>query len=162
MISPRNVTSAHVIQALKTGIAAVASIYIADLVHLPQSYWAAISAIVVMQSDVETTVGVSRDRLIGTAIGAFLGALFVPFAMGRLLWFGIAIAVTVIICHFLNLEQSYRLACVTVAIVMVISPANHPWPVALHRFLEVALGIVVALIVTAIPVGQLHKPGTNV
>ena len=164
MISRRNLTSIHVTQSLKTAVASAAAAYAASLLKLPQGYWAAISAIVVMQSEVGATFTVSRNRLIGTAIGACLGALFVPFAEGRLVWFGVTVAVTVLVCQFLGLEQSYRLACVTVAIVMLINPGNSPWPVALHRFEEVALGIVIALVVTAIPVSrlQLHNPRTNV
>jgi uncharacterized membrane protein YgaE (UPF0421/DUF939 family) len=161
MISLRNIAP---LQAVKTGVAAGAAIYAASLLKLPQGYWAAISAIVVMQSEVSATLKVSRNRLIGTAIGASLGALFVPFGEGRLAWFGATVAVTVLVCQFLGLEQSYRLACVTVAIVMLVNPAGSPWPLALHRFEEVALGIVVALAVSAIPVDrrQLHNPRTNV
>src|SRR5262249_7000358 len=50
---------------------------------------------------------------------------------------------------FLGLLESYRLACATVAIVMLTVRPGSPWFVALHRFLDVALGIVVAVLVTA-------------
>jgi uncharacterized membrane protein YccC len=66
-------------------------------------------------------------------------------------WFAIAVVVTMLICQWTGLEQSYRLACVTVAILMLISHAGPPWKPALYRFMEVSLGIVIALGVTAIP-----------
>ncbi|MGA7381184.1 MAG: FUSC family protein [Terriglobales bacterium] len=112
---------------------------------------AAISAFVVMGSDVGATVVASRDRLIGTAIGAALGAAFVALWGAHLVWFGMAVAVTVLVCESLGLGQSYRLACVTVAIVMLINTAGSPWKSATYRFLEVALGIVVALVISALP-----------
>jgi uncharacterized membrane protein YccC len=62
--------------------------------------------------------------------------------------FGAAATVTVWICASLGLRDTYRLAGVTVAIVMLISRAGSPWAVALHRFLEVALGVFVALLIT--------------
>ncbi|HEY6769863.1 MAG TPA: FUSC family protein [Candidatus Sulfotelmatobacter sp.] len=151
MISFKNLTLLAVGQAFKTGLAAVVSLYIADLFRLPQMYWSAISAIVVMQSQVGATLTASRGRLIGTAIGACMGSIFGVFLGNTLPWFGVAVVVTMLICQLGGLDQSYRLACVTVAIVMLVRQGASPWPSALHRFLEVGLGIVVALAVTAIP-----------
>jgi uncharacterized membrane protein YgaE (UPF0421/DUF939 family) len=151
MIAAKNLTRAHIALAVKTAVAAVLSMYAANLLHLPQGYWAAISAIVVMQSEVGATLSASRDRLIGTAIGAVAGALFGMLGGNGLLWFGLASTLTIVICHVLGLEQSYRLACVTVAIIMLVHAPGPPWGPAIYRFLEVALGIVVALVVSAMP-----------
>ncbi|MFZ0284183.1 MAG: FUSC family protein, partial [Terriglobales bacterium] len=139
------------VQAVKVGIAGVVAILAARLLRLPQGYWAAISAFVVMGSDVRETVAASRGRFIGTAIGAALGAVFVIMGGIHLLWFGVAVAATVLICKSLGLGQSYRLACVTVAIVMLTGDAGSPWMISTHRFLEVSLGIVIALIISALP-----------
>jgi uncharacterized membrane protein YccC len=147
----KNLTLEHLIHAVRIGVAGVLSIYAARLFRLPQGYWAAISAFVVMGTDVGTTVKASRDRLIGTAIGAITGAVFVVCGGSHLLWFGLAVTVTALLCETLGLGQNYRLACVTVAIIMLIDTSASPWPKAIHRFLEVALGIVVALIVLAVP-----------
>ncbi len=147
----------HIAHAVKIGIAGVASIVATKLLKLPQGYWAAISAFVVMGSDVGATVAASRDQLIGTAIGAALGAAFVALWGVHLLWFGVAVAATVLVCESLGLGQSYRLACVTVAIVMLINTAGSPWKSATYRFLEVALGIVVALMISALPPKSVDK-----
>jgi uncharacterized membrane protein YccC len=72
----------------------------------------------------------------------------------------------VLLCELFGLGQSYRLACVTVAIVMMINSNAPPWGTALNRFLEVALGILIALILSAVPPGravetarpELHRP----
>ena len=123
-------------QAIKVGIAGVAALYAAEFLRLPQSYWAAISAFVVMGSDVTTTVVASRDRLIGTALGAVGGALFVVLWGSHLWSFGLAAVLLVLLCATLGLEQSYRLACVTMAIVMLIHTGGSPWSIALYRFLK--------------------------
>ncbi len=151
MKTTSTLTIARLAQAVKTGIAGIAALYLAHLLRLPQVYWAAISAFVVMGTDISTTAASSRDRLIGTAVGACLGALFVALWGGQLWAFGIAATITVLFCALLGLDRSYRLACVTVAIVMLIKSAGSPWAIALHRFLEVALGILVALVISAIP-----------
>jgi len=147
----RNSTGQYIVRAVKIAVAGMVSILAARLLKLPQGYWGAISAFVVMGTDVNTTFAASRDRLIGTAVGAVLAALFVTFAGVNLLWFGIAVAATVLVCEGLGLGQNYRLACVTVAIVMLINSVGSPWTRSAYRFAEVALGIVVALVITALP-----------
>jgi hypothetical protein len=80
---------------------------------------------VVMQSEVGATVSASRDRLIGTAIGAVAGALFGMLG-SNVLWFGLASTLTILSCHVLGLEQSYLLARVTVAIIMLVWAPEPP------------------------------------
>ena len=71
---------------------------------------------------------------------------------GSHLWsFGPAAVLLVLRCATLGLEQSYRMACVTMAIVMHIHTGGAPWSVAFCRFLEVGLGIVIALLISALP-----------
>jgi hypothetical protein len=156
-ISSRSFKWEKTTQALRIGVAGIVSIYTASLLKLPQGYWAAISAFVVLGSDVKTTFRASGERLIGTAIGALAGGVFAYFWGSQLLWFGVAATLTVLLCEILNLGQSYRLACVTVAIVMLINRNTSPWNTALNRFLEVALGIVIALILSAVPPGRVGE-----
>jgi uncharacterized membrane protein YccC len=141
----------QVIQAVKIGVTGVVSVLAARLLKLPQGYWAAISAFIVMGTDVSTTVAASRDRLIGTGIGAVLGAIFATLWGLHLLSFGVAVAATALVCESVGLSQNYRLACVTVAIVMLIDNGAPPWKASAYRFLEVALGILIALLISALP-----------
>jgi uncharacterized membrane protein YgaE (UPF0421/DUF939 family) len=136
--------------AIATGIAGIASLYAAQLFRLPQGYWAAISSFIVLQSNIAATLSAARNRLIGTAIGAMVGALFVRYVGTHPLWLGLAVVLTVVICQALGLEDSFRLACVTVAIVMLIGSGRSAWVTAGYRFLEVALGIIVAVPIAGI------------
>jgi uncharacterized membrane protein YgaE (UPF0421/DUF939 family) len=146
----KNITRFHVEQAFKAAVAGVIALYAAELLKLPQAYWAPISAFIVLHSDVKSTFQASLNRLAGTAIGAVLGAVFVYLLGSHILWMGLAVFITVVICAGLKLKESYRLACVTVAIVMLIKSAGSPWATAMYRFLEVALGIAVALAISTI------------
>jgi uncharacterized membrane protein YccC len=135
-------------QAVKTAIAGVISLYLTQLFHLPEGYWATISALIVMQSNVGATVTASRTRLAGTAVGAVIGGLFTAIFGSNSLGFALAVAVAFVLCDTLRLADSQRLATVTVAIIMLIAHTSSAWVVAMHRFTEVALGILVALIVS--------------
>src|SRR5271166_519778 len=135
-------------QAIKTAIAGVISLYVTNLFHLPQGYWAAISALIVMQSNVGATLTASRTRLAGTAVGAAVGGLFVS-RWGANTWgFALAVAIAFFVCSLLKLADSQRLATVTVAIIMLAGLTSSAWVIALHRFAEVALGILIALLVS--------------
>ena len=92
MAYSRNFTRARFELAIATGIAGVVSLYAARVLGLPQGYWAAISAFIVLQSDIAGTLSAARNRLIGTAIGAVIGALFVRYLGAHPLWLGVDIS----------------------------------------------------------------------
>jgi uncharacterized membrane protein YccC len=138
-------------QALRTTVAAVLALLAARLCRLPESYWAPITTIVVMQSTLGAAWDISWQRLLGTLLGCLTAAALVtilkpgpiPFVLGMLLM--------AILCAFLPEQRSaYRFAGITLAVVMLPHSPAAIWMVALHRFLEVTVGIVVAMAVTAV------------
>jgi len=127
---------------------AMVCLWLAQGLRLPQGYWAVMSSIIVMQPNVQETISASLSRLAGTAIGAIAGGLFLDLYGVHIWVFGVAVMIVVLICIFLNLKQSNRLAGVTVAIILLVNHSESPWMTALHRFLEVSLGVVVALLIS--------------
>lgn len=134
-------------QGIRTALAAVLAYWITSLLHLPGGYWAAISAIVVMQSEVGATVMASRDRLAGTAMGALVGLLTSLIWHHSLVVFGLAVLVVMMLCTALHFRNAGRLGGVTVAIIVLIPYPGALWHIALQRFLEVSFGIVISLFV---------------
>ena len=59
------------------------SLLVARLFHLPETYWAAISTLIVMQSNLGAALPISAQRFIGTAVGAIFGG-FVGMQARRL------------------------------------------------------------------------------
>jgi hypothetical protein len=137
------------IHAAKTALAAALCWWLAKLFGLHDGYWGSISAIIVLQSNVGSTVNASRDRILGTLIGTIFGFSFSLF--GELPWnYILAVLAAVIVCGLLGLRSSSRLAGVTITIIMLVQKAGSKWSLALDRVSEVVLGIVVALIVTTL------------
>ena len=137
------------IHAAKTALAAALCWWLALHFGLHDGYWGAISASIVLQSNFGATVTASRDRILGTLIGAVLGFSFSLF--GALPWnFILAVLAAVIVCGLLGLRSSSRLAGVTIAIIMLVQKTGPRWELALDRVVEVVLGIVVALAVTTL------------
>ena len=147
------------IGAFKTSLAAVLCLWLGNLFGLTHSYWAAVSAIVVMGSDSGVTLISCRDRLIGTGIGALLGWGTSYVWHGHYLLYGLAVLICLLVCSTLEFEKAGRLAGVALTIIVLIQIDGGPGAAALARFLEVGLGIVVALAVTLLvfprrPVGN--------
>lgn len=132
------------IHAAKTAVAAGLCWWLARLFGLHEGYWGAISAIIVLQSNFGSTITASRDRLLGTIIGAVLGFGF--SLVGSLPWNYIAaLLVAVTICSLLGFRSSSRLAGVTITIVMLVQSTASHWRLAIDRVGQVILGILVAL-----------------
>jgi uncharacterized membrane protein YccC len=135
------------IHAAKTALAATLCWWLATRFGLHDGYWGAISAIIVLQSNFGSTITASRDRLLGTLIGAVFGFTFSLF--GTLPWnYIFAVLAAVTLCGLLGLRSSSRLAGVTITIIMLVQKAGSHWTLALDRVGQVVLGIVVALLVS--------------
>ena len=146
---PENLPS--VIHSIRTAIAATISLAVARLFGLPEAYWAAIATLVVMQSTLGATLLTSVERIVATALGALAGALLANYFTGNLLVFAAAVFVLGLLCAAFRVEKSaYRYASITLAIIVLIPRSNAAWIVALHRFFEVSVGIVVALALAAV------------
>ena len=136
------------IHAGKTALAASLCWWIGSRFGLHDGYWGAISAIIVLQSNFGATITASRDRIIGTVIGAGLGFAF--SLVGSLPWnYLAAVVAAVVICGLLGFRSSSRLACVTITIVMLVQSSSH-WSIALIRVGQVILGILVALAISTL------------
>jgi uncharacterized membrane protein YgaE (UPF0421/DUF939 family) len=144
----------------RTTVAAMIALYLANLFKLPNAYWAAITTLIVMQSTFGDTLTISGQRFVGTALGAAAGALLAAYVGPGVVVFGMGIFVIGIICAALRLGRAASaLAGVTLALVVLVERTEPPWKLAAHRFIEVSLGIVVALILTVLwPEGMAGPP----
>jgi uncharacterized membrane protein YccC len=141
----------ELIHAVRTTVAAVVSLLMARLFGLPESYWAAITTIVVLQSTLGAAWTISKQRFAGTALGAFVGALLASYLPGSVTAFGAGVLLVGIVCALLHIERNaYRYAGITVAIVVLIPHTAPAWAVGLHRFIEISIGIAVGLALTAV------------
>jgi uncharacterized membrane protein YgaE (UPF0421/DUF939 family) len=134
--------------SFKTALAAVLCLWLAHLVGLQHGYWAAISAIVVMGSDAGVTFTSSRDRIIGTGVGALLGWGTSYAWHDHVLLYGLSVALCVLLCSTLQFHKAGHLAAVALTVIVLMNLDATPGRAALGRFLEVGLGVLVALAVT--------------
>jgi len=140
-------TREALLHSLRTAIATVVSMLLARALKLPEFYWAPISTIVILLS-VTDPLALAWQRFVGTAVGAALGALIATYFSANGMVYGAGILVCGVLSAMLRLGAAYRFAAITLTIVLLITHGRPPWVVASHRFVEVSLGIAVALLVT--------------
>jgi uncharacterized membrane protein YgaE (UPF0421/DUF939 family) len=148
-----------VITSLRTAVPAVLSLVAARSLKMPEFYWAPISSIVIMLSTINPLT-LAWQRFAGTALGVALGALIASYVSPNWIAYGAGIFACGILSSLLRLGNAYRFAAMALTIVLLISHGSPPWTVAIHRFVEVSLGIAVALMVTLVwpaPASQQNK-----
>ena len=140
---------AALLNSARMAVAAVLSLLLARVLKMPEFYWAPISTIVILLSTINPLT-LAWQRFAGTALGAALGALIATFFRPNWIVYGLGIFVCGILCSLLRVSSAYRFAAITLSIVLLVAHANPPWIVAVHRFVEVSLGIAVALLVAEV------------
>ena len=134
---------------LRAAVASVLAYLLAKGLRLPEFYWAPISTIVILLSTIDPLT-LAWQRFVGTAIGAALGALIATHFNANWMVYGAGIFVCGIFSAMLRLHMAYRFAAIALTIVLLVAHGRPPWTLALHRFIEVSLGIAVALVVTLV------------
>ena len=142
-------TRESLLHSLRTTVAAVLSLMLAHALKLPEFYWAPISTIVILLSPSDPFT-LAWQRFAGTALGAVVGALIATYFPMNWMVYGAAILVCGILSALLRLGGAYRFAAITLTIILLIAHSAPPWVVAYHRFIEVSLGIAIALAVTKV------------
>jgi uncharacterized membrane protein YgaE (UPF0421/DUF939 family) len=138
-----------ILDSARTTIAAAIAMWLARLLKMPEYYWAPISTIVIVQSTIPPrTLG--WQRFVGTALGAALGAAIATFFRPSVPVYAFGIFLCGLLAWLLDVGGAYRFAGIALSIVLLIPHTLPSWIIGWHRFLEVSLGIAVALVVTLV------------
>lgn len=137
------------IKSARTALAAVVSMAAARMLKLPEYYWAPISTIVILLSTINP-LHLAWQRFAGTALGAALGSLIATFVAPNWALYGAGLFVCGILCGILRIGTAYRFAGITLTIVLLVARQRPAWIIGAHRFVEVSLGIAVALLVAEV------------
>jgi|LakMenEpi03Aug12_release.lakeMendotaPanAssembly.Ray.scaffolds.fasta_scaffold400913_2 uncharacterized membrane protein YccC len=131
--------------------------------YLPKigGLWAAISAIVVTQSSRRETTSSASLRIIGSAVGALISALYLSFLPFHPVGMAVVLFATVVICAALRIPSHARLAAITVLVVMVtasLDPKLSPQLNALLRLIESCIGTAMAVLFVVLGPGSRVTP----
>ncbi len=137
-------------QAIQTAVAACLAYAAAELLDLPQGFWAVMTAIVVTQANVGASLGLAVDRLLGSLLGVVVGgAVALLLADVHALKYAGLAATILVLAYFSARRPALRIACVTAAIVILGDPRfGAPISSAGYRMIEVLIGTVISILTT--------------
>ncbi|MGE8080296.1 FUSC family protein [Peribacillus loiseleuriae] len=134
---------------IKTGIAIVLALYLAQLLNLPAPVFAGISAIFAIQPTIYRSFKTVMEQIQGNIIGAIVAVLFVLLFGNNIFLVGLAVVVVITINLKLKMDNTIVLTVVTVIAVMENQQGNF-LEFASFRFLSILLGILSSFLVNLV------------
>lgn len=134
-------------RTIKTAISVFLCIIITRLVKLDNAFYAAIAAIISMESSITNSFKVGKNRMMGTIVGAVIGLVFALIQPGSAILCFLGIIVLISVCNMLNWNKAIPIAGVVFMAVMVNLNGKNPIFYSANRLIDTFIGIAVALAV---------------
>ncbi|MGH8297727.1 MAG: FUSC family protein [Steroidobacteraceae bacterium] len=117
----------------------------AHAIGLKESFWSAITAISVTQTEFRATQTTARDQFLGAAVGGLAG-LCTFLALGQsLIVYALAVVLAMLVCWVLNIASASRLAGITATIILLVPRAGSAESMFASRLVEVGWGVCAAV-----------------
>lgn len=133
-------------RVLKTGIAIVFALFVAELLHLPSPVFAGIAAIFAIQPSIYRSYLTIIEQVQANFIGATIAVIFGLLFGHQLVAIGIAVIITIGLMIKFKLEKSLSLAMVTVVAIMEVQGDDF-LIFGLIRFSTILVGVFAAFII---------------
>jgi len=134
---------------VKTGVAIVLALFLAELLGLPQTVFAGIAAIFAIQPSIYRSYLSILEQIQGNIIGAIIAITFVLIFGHQLVVIGLAAVFIILIMIKLKLESSISMALVMMIAIMEIRGDDF-FTYALLRFSTLLIGILSAFVVNMV------------
>lgn len=131
---------------VKTGVAIVLALFIAELLGLPQPVFAGIAAIFAIQPSIYRSYLTIVEQIQGNIIGAIIAISFVLIFGHQLVIVGLAAVIIILIMVKLGLEKSISMALVMMIAIMEIR-SDEFLSFALLRFVTIGIGVLASFAV---------------
>jgi len=134
-------------QGLISAAAAILAYLPAKPLGLQEGFWGSITAIAVVQTELDATRNSARDQFAGAATGGLIGAAVVSVAGQSLAAYALAVVLSMAACWLLNITTAARLAGSTATIIALVPHRSTVEGMMISRVAEVGWGVAVAIAV---------------
>jgi uncharacterized membrane protein YccC len=131
------------------------------LLGISEGYWSLITVVIVTQPDLSGTVSASRNRIIGTLIGAAVGALALLGREHGLPTLPLYAAGLVPLVLLTAVRPTLRLSCITLTIVVLASGSGATIILPMQRVAEIIIGTLAALLVSLVHLSAHRATGDS-
>ena len=136
--------------SLRIGLASGLAVASARFLGLPYPLYALVAVVIVTDLSPSRTRELAVRRLAGTVLGSALGATIHPWLPPTAWSIGLGVLTAMLLSYLLRLDEAAKVAGYVCGIVML-EHGDHPWSYALYRLAETVLGIVLAVLVSLVP-----------
>lgn len=137
---------------LRQSVRTLVSVFLSDVVahslHLREPYWALITAVIVTQARISSTLETGRDQILGTLIGAVAGACAIALALLGLPKLPVFAGLMVPLALLAAFKPNLRLAGVTLVVTFLFPGQGNPFSRPIDRVLAILVGAAVSLLVS--------------
>ena len=134
-------------RTLKTGMAVILTLIIAEFGMIINPIYAAIGTVLAMQTTVRGSFLMGRNRLLGTLIGGVLAYLFALVYSGNSLIIGVAVIISICVCNFLKLSDSISITLTVLLSILIGLDTNDPLTYSLIRIWDTSIGVVIGIVI---------------
>ena len=151
----------HFQVAIRSAVAASLSLAIAQYFKLEYPIFAAIAAVIATDLTPTSSRQLGIVRLVATAVGATCGLVLSFVLPAGPIAVGCSIFIAMLVCQLFGAPDSAKVAGFLSAIV-IFAVEGDPWRYALFRFVETALGVGVAWLISYVPkLFPTHEPANE-
>jgi uncharacterized membrane protein YgaE (UPF0421/DUF939 family) len=137
--------------SLRAAVAAGLSFWVADLLGADYAIYALVAAVIVTDLSPANSRRLGVQRLVGTLVGAVIGALSLELLPVGPVALGVAILCSMLLAYLVRLENAGARVAGYVAAIVMFAHGAHPWMYAFDRAWETIVGIAAALLVGLVP-----------
>ncbi len=135
-------------QSVRTLVSVLLAYLFAHALHLREPYWALVTAVIVTQARISSTIEAGRDQIVGTLIGAAAGAVAIALQLDGLPRVPVFAALMVPIAILGAFKPNLRLAGVALVVTFLFPSEGGPFDRPVDRVLAILVGAAVSLLVS--------------
>lgn len=125
--------------------AALAAYLPTQALGLREGFWAALTAIAVVQTEFGATRLTARDQFVGAAIGGAIGVAVVLTTGQHLASYALAVVLSMVVAGLVNVASAARLSGITATIILLVPHQGTAQAMMLSRVFEVGWGVCAAI-----------------
>ncbi|OAB36008.1 FUSC family protein [Paenibacillus glacialis] len=132
---------------IKTAIAILVCLIIANFLQLQYPFYAAIATMISMENSVTNSFAAGKYRVMGTFVGAGAGLAFASIQPENVWLCALGTIVVIYICNLVKWNKSIPIAIIVFLAIMLNLQGDSPFHYSINRIIDTLIGVGVAVMV---------------
>lgn len=137
------------LRTIKTGIAVMLSVVVAQILNLEYPFFIAMTALISMDKTMGNSLKMGRNRVVGTFFGACIGVILSYIDRGNPILCGLGMICLIQLCNVTKLKGSITIGGIVMMAIMVHTDKT-PLFYGFHRTFDTLIGATLSFLVNAL------------